>query len=138
MDDTPFRVCQLASARMLQAQFDLRFPLVHADERPQSADASFDFAISDAGRLSGAIPIDGSQKWRGSSDLAVHAIRVPASASDAGRKRPTVHLARVRESAGGTGMVLSTTRTATAQRSGVIVDQVAIPALSDPSQTWRG
>jgi hypothetical protein len=35
MDDTPLPVCQLATARMLQDQFDLRFPLVHAAaERP--------------------------------------------------------------------------------------------------------
>lgn len=41
---------QLATARMLQAEFDLRFPLVHANaERPPFADAAFDFAISQYG-----------------------------------------------------------------------------------------
>jgi SAM-dependent methyltransferase len=41
---------QLATARMLQEEFGLRFPLVHADaERPPFADASFDFAISQYG-----------------------------------------------------------------------------------------
>jgi SAM-dependent methyltransferase len=41
---------QLATARMLQEEFGLRFPLLHADaERPPFADASFDFAISQYG-----------------------------------------------------------------------------------------
>lgn len=41
---------QLATARMFQEEFDLRFPLVHADaERPPFADGSFDFAISEYG-----------------------------------------------------------------------------------------
>jgi SAM-dependent methyltransferase len=41
---------QLATARMLQDEFDLRFPLVHADgERPPFSDGSFDFAISQYG-----------------------------------------------------------------------------------------
>jgi SAM-dependent methyltransferase len=41
---------QLATARMLQEEFDQRFPLVHADaERPPFADESFDFAISQYG-----------------------------------------------------------------------------------------
>jgi SAM-dependent methyltransferase len=41
---------QLATARMLQEEFSLRFPLVHANaERPPFADASFDFAISQYG-----------------------------------------------------------------------------------------
>jgi ubiquinone/menaquinone biosynthesis C-methylase UbiE len=41
---------QLATARMFQGEFDLRFPLVHADaERPPFADESFDFAISQYG-----------------------------------------------------------------------------------------
>jgi SAM-dependent methyltransferase len=41
---------QIATARILQEEFDLRFPLVHADgERPPFADASFDFAISQYG-----------------------------------------------------------------------------------------
>jgi SAM-dependent methyltransferase len=41
---------QLATARMLQAEFGVHFPLVHADgERPPFADASFDFAISEYG-----------------------------------------------------------------------------------------
>jgi SAM-dependent methyltransferase len=41
---------QLATARLLQDEFDLRFPLVHADaERPPFADASFDFALSEYG-----------------------------------------------------------------------------------------
>jgi SAM-dependent methyltransferase len=41
---------QLASARMFQDEFDLRFPLVHADaERVPFADASFDVAISEYG-----------------------------------------------------------------------------------------
>jgi hypothetical protein len=119
----------------------LRFPLVHADECPQFANASFDFAISDAGRLSGAIPIDGSKKWRGSSDLAVHATRVPASAS--GRRTQAANRppgSSTRERLGGRawfswltngpssrlrrnttsfsrGALSKSTRTATAQRS---------------------
>jgi SAM-dependent methyltransferase len=41
---------QLATARHLQEEFDLRFPLVHADgERPPFRDESFDFAISEYG-----------------------------------------------------------------------------------------
>jgi SAM-dependent methyltransferase len=41
---------QLATARVLQEEFGLRFPLVHADgERPPFADGSFDFAISQYG-----------------------------------------------------------------------------------------
>ena len=41
---------QLRTAAMLQEEFDLRFPLVHADaERPPFADASFDFAFSEYG-----------------------------------------------------------------------------------------
>ena len=41
---------QLATARMLQDEFDLRFPLVHADgERPPFRDGSFDLAISEYG-----------------------------------------------------------------------------------------
>ena len=41
---------QLATARLLQKEFSLRFPLVHADaERPPFADASFDFVISQYG-----------------------------------------------------------------------------------------
>jgi SAM-dependent methyltransferase len=41
---------QLATARMLQDEFALRFPLVHADaERTPFAGASFDFAISQYG-----------------------------------------------------------------------------------------
>jgi ubiquinone/menaquinone biosynthesis C-methylase UbiE len=41
---------QLGTARLLQAEFDMRFPLVHADaERPPFADASFDFALSEYG-----------------------------------------------------------------------------------------
>jgi SAM-dependent methyltransferase len=41
---------QLATASMLQEEFDLRFPLVHADaERAPFDDASFDFAISEYG-----------------------------------------------------------------------------------------
>jgi SAM-dependent methyltransferase len=41
---------QLATARRFQAEFDLRFPLVHADaERAPFADESFDFAISQYG-----------------------------------------------------------------------------------------
>lgn len=41
---------QLATARMFQEEFSLRFPLVHADgEHPPFADASFDFAISQYG-----------------------------------------------------------------------------------------
>jgi hypothetical protein len=81
---------------------------VQADaERPQFADASFVFAISDAGRLSGAIPIDGSQKWRGSSDLAVHGARVAASASGCRtHERPPSTWLEYARAAGGTGMVL--------------------------------
>ena len=41
---------QLATARMLQQEFGLRFPLVHADaEHAPFRDASFDFAISEYG-----------------------------------------------------------------------------------------
>jgi len=41
---------QLDTARMLQREFDLPFPLVHADaERAPFADGSFDFAISEYG-----------------------------------------------------------------------------------------
>ena len=41
---------QLATARLLQEEFGLRFPLVHADaEQAPFADASFDFAISQYG-----------------------------------------------------------------------------------------
>jgi SAM-dependent methyltransferase len=41
---------QLRTALLLQEEFDLRFPLVHADgERPPFADATFDFAISQYG-----------------------------------------------------------------------------------------
>jgi SAM-dependent methyltransferase len=41
---------QLATARMLQKEFGLRFPLVHADaERAPFRDESFDFAISEYG-----------------------------------------------------------------------------------------
>ena len=41
---------QLSTARMLQEEFGLRFPLVHADaERAPFADESFDFAISQYG-----------------------------------------------------------------------------------------
>ena len=41
---------QLETARMLQREFDLSFPLVHADaERAPFADGSFDFAISEYG-----------------------------------------------------------------------------------------
>jgi SAM-dependent methyltransferase len=41
---------QLATARILQEEFDLRFPLVHADaERPPFKDGSFDFAFSEYG-----------------------------------------------------------------------------------------
>lgn len=41
---------QLATARLLQEEFGLRFPLVHADaERAPFADASFDLAISEYG-----------------------------------------------------------------------------------------
>src|SRR5262252_8615703 len=41
---------QLATARQLQDQFGLRFPLVHASaEQPPFADASFDLAISEYG-----------------------------------------------------------------------------------------
>ena len=59
---------QLATARMFQREFGLRFPLVHADaERPPFADESFDFAISQYGRRSGATPTDGSRRLHGSS-----------------------------------------------------------------------
>ena len=41
---------QLDTARMFQREFDLSFPLVHADaERAPFADGSFDFAISEYG-----------------------------------------------------------------------------------------
>ena len=41
---------QLATARILQDEFNLRFPLVHADgERPPFSDGSYDFAISQYG-----------------------------------------------------------------------------------------
>jgi SAM-dependent methyltransferase len=41
---------QLATARRLQDEFDLRFPLIHGDaERPPFRDESFDLAISEYG-----------------------------------------------------------------------------------------
>jgi SAM-dependent methyltransferase len=41
---------QLATARAMQAEFGLRFPLVHADaEQAPFADASFDFVVSEYG-----------------------------------------------------------------------------------------
>ena len=41
---------QLATARALQSEFDLRFPLIHGDaERAPFRDASFDLAISEYG-----------------------------------------------------------------------------------------
>jgi SAM-dependent methyltransferase len=41
---------QLATARLLQGEFELRFPLVHADaERLPFTDGSFDFALSEYG-----------------------------------------------------------------------------------------
>jgi SAM-dependent methyltransferase len=41
---------QLATARRFQEEFEIRFPLVHADaERPPFRDASFDLAISEYG-----------------------------------------------------------------------------------------
>src|SRR6185436_15132076 len=41
---------QLATAKMLQGEFDLHFPLVHADgERPPFRDGSFDLAIIEYG-----------------------------------------------------------------------------------------
>ncbi|MEA2579337.1 MAG: hypothetical protein QOE83_229 [Actinomycetota bacterium] len=41
---------QLATARVFQTEFQLRFPLVHADgERVPFADQSFDFAVSEYG-----------------------------------------------------------------------------------------
>ena len=41
---------QLATARVFQEEFDLRFPLVHADaERAPFRDASFDLAFSEYG-----------------------------------------------------------------------------------------
>ena len=41
---------QLATARMFQREFDLRFPLIHGDaERAPLRDASFDLAISEYG-----------------------------------------------------------------------------------------
>jgi SAM-dependent methyltransferase len=52
---------QLTTAWMLQEEFGLRFPLVHADaERPPFADASFDFAISQYGASiwCGPVPVD--------------------------------------------------------------------------------
>jgi SAM-dependent methyltransferase len=59
---------QLATARMFQDEFGIRFPLVHADaERAPLRDASFDLAVSDTARRSGAIPTDGSPKRSGSS-----------------------------------------------------------------------
>lgn len=43
-------LAQLRTARLLQDEFDLRFPLVHADgERPPFLDGSFDLAISQYG-----------------------------------------------------------------------------------------
>jgi SAM-dependent methyltransferase len=52
---------QLATALMFQAEFDLRFPLVHADaERSPFAGESFDFAISQYGAatLVRSLPVD--------------------------------------------------------------------------------
>jgi SAM-dependent methyltransferase len=41
---------QLATASMLQAEFDVRFPLVYADaERPPLLDETFDLAVSEHG-----------------------------------------------------------------------------------------
>ena len=52
---------QLATARRFQAEFDLRFPLVHADaELAPFADESFDFAISQYGAALGATHIGAS------------------------------------------------------------------------------
>jgi len=43
---------QLASARMLQQEFGVEFPLVHGDaERPPFRDASFDLAVSEYGAI---------------------------------------------------------------------------------------
>jgi ubiquinone/menaquinone biosynthesis C-methylase UbiE len=43
---------QLATAAMLQQEFDVRFPLVHGDaERPPFRDASFDLAVSEYGAI---------------------------------------------------------------------------------------
>jgi SAM-dependent methyltransferase len=47
LDNSPV---QLATARRFQAEFDLRFPLIHGDaERTPFADESFDLAISEYG-----------------------------------------------------------------------------------------
>ncbi len=41
---------QLTTAQLLQGEFDLHFPLIHANaERPPLADASFDLAVSEYG-----------------------------------------------------------------------------------------
>ena len=56
---------QLATARILQGEFDLRFPLVHADgERPPFSEGSFDFAISQYGAATFCDPSDGSRGGR--------------------------------------------------------------------------
>ena len=62
---------QLATARLLQKEFSLRFPLVHADaERPPFADASFDFVISQYGAATWCDPTGGSRKPHESCGVA--------------------------------------------------------------------
>jgi len=55
---------------------------------PILAEASFDFAISDAKRLSGATPIDGSEKWRGSSQARTQTMarHTEGDSADAGHE----------------------------------------------------
>jgi 2-polyprenyl-3-methyl-5-hydroxy-6-metoxy-1,4-benzoquinol methylase len=58
---------QLDTARAMQAKHGLEFPLVHASaEDVPLPDASFDLAVSEYERASGAIPISGSPRRRGS------------------------------------------------------------------------
>jgi hypothetical protein len=108
MDDTPFRVCQLATARMLQDQTRSALPLVHASaERPQFADVSFDFATSDAGAVVWCDPL--SMDPRSGADPKTWRRTPPACRprlADAEHKRPTVHPARVRENGWGDVHVL--------------------------------
>ena len=62
---------QLATARTFQAEFDLRFPLVHADaERAPFADESFDFAISQYGAAIWCDPYRWIPEASGSCDRA--------------------------------------------------------------------
>jgi SAM-dependent methyltransferase len=69
---------QLSTARLLQKEFSLRFPLVHADaERLPFADASFDFVISQYGAATWCDPFrwipEASRILRGGGRLVFEA-----------------------------------------------------------------